>query len=418
MKNKNILVAEDDKIISMYVCGILKDEGFIVESAFDGLSAVKMFESGDFDLVITDLEMPEMDGTELIERLKSKEYPPVIIVSTVKNDPETIISIMKKGVYTYLPKPINAAELIFSVNKGLEYSKVLHANIIFEKEKNIRLENQLEWYRWRERFLSDGKAGSGSTIFQGLLTSFSQGAGFGSMVSMLNILASNAVRENDYYKIDANFFDAIVENNKISEKAITVLGVIRDLIENGLELKEGSCSNLHDIFIDSVNEAENYAKMKNQRILISETKNSFENNRLKFNHESMRKVAQEILINALKYSEKNSEIIVLCDIEDSNFRVSVINSPEINNYSETGIPVEYENMIFEPFCRLVKTVQEDYHTLEFGLGLTMAEKTIKAHKGKIRLYNIKDYSFIKDHTSKVSEIKVCAVISIPLLTAS
>ena len=85
---------------------------------------------------------------------------------------------------------------------------------------------------------------------------------------------------------------------------------------------------------------------------------------------------------------------------------------------ETGIPVEYENMIFEPFCRLVKTVQEDYHTLEFGLGLTMAEKTIKAHKGKIRLYNIKDYSFIKDHTSKVSEIKVCAVISIPLLTAS
>jgi len=418
MDNRDILVVEDDKIMSKYISDILKDENYNVSNAYDGLSALEKYESGNYSAIITDLEMPQMDGVELIQRLQSKEFPPVIIVSTVKNDPDTIISIMKMGVYTYLLKPINSAELIFSVNKGCEYSKILRANRVYEKEKNIRLENQLEWYRWRERFVSGSRAGSGSSIFQGLLTSFNQGAGFGSMVSMIDLLAANAKKENGYYRIDSSFFDAIIENNKIASKALDVLSFIRDIIDNGLVLKKGKASEIHDIFIFSSNELKKYSDIKNQHVIVSDIKPSFEEAEMLFNYESMQKVANELLLNAFKYSEKDSDVIVLSDMEDGNFRISVISMPEKTAYSEKGISIEYENIIFEPFCRLTKSVQESYHTLEFGLGLTMVEKIIKAHKGKIKLYNIKDHAFVNSDASRAVEVKVCAVMSIPVLSVS
>jgi K+-sensing histidine kinase KdpD len=71
--------------------------------------------------------------------------------------------------------------------------------------------------------------------------------------------------------------------------------------------------------------------------------------------------------------------------------------------------MEYENIIFEPFFRKVKYVHEKYKTLDYGLGLTLVDRIIRKHNGKVIMYNITDYSDINKNPIK----KVCCEVTLP-----
>ncbi|MCB1319354.1 MAG: ATP-binding protein, partial [Leptospiraceae bacterium] len=85
--------------------------------------------------------------------------------------------------------------------------------------------------------------------------------------------------------------------------------------------------------------------------------------------------------------------------------LSVMNHPH-ENTEVVGIPPEYENLVFEPFFRINRTVQEMYDTLDSGLGLTLVQKIVNNHNGSVSLFNINDH---------VDEgIRVNAEIQLPL----
>jgi K+-sensing histidine kinase KdpD len=81
--------------------------------------------------------------------------------------------------------------------------------------------------------------------------------------------------------------------------------------------------------------------------------------------------------------------------QDDKLVISVINDIPVSERGHKGIPMGYENIVFEPFFRLSKVVYEDYKTLDYGLGLTLVEKIVTSCGGKIALGNINDYSDIK-----------------------
>lgn len=97
-------------------------------------------------------------------------------------------------------------------------------------------------------------------------------------------------------------------------------------------------------------------------------------------------------------------------LKEGSLEISFLNKPLPNEDGVLGIPMEYEYIIFEPFFRLTKTVSDGYDTLDFGLGLTIVEKIILRHQGKVRIGNIQDYTDI----SKGPAVKVNCVITIPL----
>jgi K+-sensing histidine kinase KdpD len=68
----------------------------------------------------------------------------------------------------------------------------------------------------------------------------------------------------------------------------------------------------------------------------------------------------------------------------------ILNVPEVQN-GILGIPEAYSRVVFEPFFRICRTVQEEYKTLDFGLGLTLVEKVINKHNGKVAVENLKNY---------------------------
>jgi DNA-binding NtrC family response regulator len=118
-----ILVVDDEPEVGETLRGILEYEGFKVEMAENGREALDRLMSGHrFDLIITDMKMPEMDGLELLRRVRQlRENLPVIVLTayaTIRNG----LQAMKEGVYDYISKPFSVDLLIRVVREALKDS--------------------------------------------------------------------------------------------------------------------------------------------------------------------------------------------------------------------------------------------------------------------------------------------------------
>ena len=116
---KKILVAEDSSSVRKFICFALKLEGYEVIAAVDGMDALEQLPKFKFDLLITDINMPNIDGIRLIKTIR--EYPeykdlPIIILSSL-SDEESIRTGMEAGANSYLIKPFNAKRIQYEISK-------------------------------------------------------------------------------------------------------------------------------------------------------------------------------------------------------------------------------------------------------------------------------------------------------------
>jgi CheY-like chemotaxis protein len=119
------LVADDSLLTSAIVEYILKDWGYAVETAGTGLAAFLTVQNQEFDLIVMDLEMPEMSGLEAataIRRLKGERYRQLLIVGMIAHREPTYLEIcLKHGMNALMFKPIQAGELLTEL-QNLEHS--------------------------------------------------------------------------------------------------------------------------------------------------------------------------------------------------------------------------------------------------------------------------------------------------------
>jgi CheY-like chemotaxis protein len=121
LSDKSILVADDSSIMRMFLVVNLKRLLTVnITEAVNGRDALTKLENGKFDLVLTDMNMPELDGAELVRQVRTnlKSDMPIVIITTKgeKKDRELGMSLGASG---YLTKPVNPAELIKTVLKYL-----------------------------------------------------------------------------------------------------------------------------------------------------------------------------------------------------------------------------------------------------------------------------------------------------------
>jgi two-component system, NtrC family, response regulator HydG len=119
--NARALVVDDDSTIRYTLRGILELSGVTIEEAADGISALECLESGAFDLVITDLRMPRMDGFELLRKIRERgSAAPRVIVVTAHGSERHAVEAIKSGAYDYFRKPFDIDELKAVVGRALE----------------------------------------------------------------------------------------------------------------------------------------------------------------------------------------------------------------------------------------------------------------------------------------------------------
>ncbi len=115
-----ILIADDEEIIRELLCRVLSRQGYEVELAEDGASALEKIRNNNFDMVICDLKMPIMDGMTLIRNVKRIDDDILIMVITGYATVETAKDAIKCGCYDYITKPFDAEELGLIVKRALE----------------------------------------------------------------------------------------------------------------------------------------------------------------------------------------------------------------------------------------------------------------------------------------------------------
>ena len=131
---QKILVVDDEDIIRESLSFVLKKEGYAVEEAENGKAAYDKLLEESFDLVITDIEMPQMKGTQLIEEIEKLNIQTSIIVITAFGSLDTAIKALRNGAADYILKPIEFDELLIKVKRIFEVKNLLLENRILKKE--------------------------------------------------------------------------------------------------------------------------------------------------------------------------------------------------------------------------------------------------------------------------------------------
>ncbi len=129
-----ILVVDDEQIIRESISFVLKKEGYAVTEAANGKLAFEKLLSEHFDLVVTDLEMPEMKGVELLDKAMQINPQSLVIIITAYGSLETAIAALRKGASDYILKPLEFDELLVKIKRLLEQKKLITENQMLRRE--------------------------------------------------------------------------------------------------------------------------------------------------------------------------------------------------------------------------------------------------------------------------------------------
>ena len=137
-----ILVVDDERVIREILADFLSMEGFWVRTAEDGSNALVELSRQSYDLVLSDLKMPNMGGIELLSAIAKHTPNVVTVLMTGFGTVETAIEAMKKGAYDYILKPFKVEEVVHTIRRALEKQKLT--------AENLRLREALSLYKVSE----------------------------------------------------------------------------------------------------------------------------------------------------------------------------------------------------------------------------------------------------------------------------
>ena len=134
MSGKRILLIDNEEGLCRMMEAVLSDSNYQVKSYTRSFEAVEDFQCGDYDLVISDIKMPGMDGLEVLQRIRLKDQIVPVIMITAYATVETSIQALRKGAYDMLTKPFEPEELLYRVKNALSHNQLAEENRELKKE--------------------------------------------------------------------------------------------------------------------------------------------------------------------------------------------------------------------------------------------------------------------------------------------
>ncbi len=143
-QHAHILVVDDEKNLCRILAKILKGAGYEVTCAHNATDALQILSQETIDGVLSDIRMPEMDGIELLERIKKKDKEIAVIMMTAYPSIDGVVRAMKAGAYDYIQKPFeNNEEILLTIERAIERRTLLERNRLLSEQMEARygLEN-------------------------------------------------------------------------------------------------------------------------------------------------------------------------------------------------------------------------------------------------------------------------------------
>ena len=119
----SILLVDDDREFAKAMKRMFEKSGYGITIAFDGGEALELLSHETFDLIISDLRMPNVDGAELMTELSRQKIDIPIVFLTAFGEVESYMDVMNLGAFEYLHKPVRKKEILGVVERALEHRK-------------------------------------------------------------------------------------------------------------------------------------------------------------------------------------------------------------------------------------------------------------------------------------------------------
>ena len=149
MGNEKILVIDDSPEIVNLFSEFLRTEGYEVDTAEDGARGISLIERNSYDLIVTDLKMPETDGMEVLKYIREHSPDTLCIILTGYGTVKNAVEAIKMGAYDYLTKPVKMDEILVTFQRAFEYRDL--------KRENLHLRNQLKKKYRFENIIGDSE---------------------------------------------------------------------------------------------------------------------------------------------------------------------------------------------------------------------------------------------------------------------
>ncbi len=348
-----ILAVDDEKGLRDLLSYELGSRGYLVVTAADGFEAVEKVKQERFDLVISDIMMPRMDGVQALGEIKKIDPELEVIMATGFGTIETAVQAMKKGAYDFIQKPYGIEEMDAVIHRALE-KRGLKAKV---GELAAARDAALEASRAKSEFLA--------TMSHEIRTPMN------AIVGMAELLADTPLNEEQQQYVQV-----------LKRGGDTLLNLINDIldlskVESGhLELEEIEF-NLQDFIERTIEFMAVRAHQKNLELAYHLSQSAppvviGDANRL-------RQILVNLLGNAIKFTEKGEVVVdVHVSPEDKEKKCELRFSVRDTGI---GIPSEKIQAIFDPFTQADSSTTRKYGGT--GLGLSISEKLVKLMGGKM-----------------------------------
>ena len=143
IKNAKILVCDDDETLCYLLKEQLLEEGFVVDTVYDGNLAIEAIKGKNYDILLLDLNMGEVSGEDVLKFVNDYTSSLQVIVLTAQSDVKKAIECIKTGAYDFINKPYNFDELLVTINRALEHKELLVKTTILASQVNKKLSNSI-----------------------------------------------------------------------------------------------------------------------------------------------------------------------------------------------------------------------------------------------------------------------------------
>jgi len=354
-----ILVIEDEDQVRESYYDMLNFFGYHVDTVSNGQEGMARIIKKDYDIVVTDLNMPQMNGIDVLKYIKKKKPYIEVIVITGYATLENAIEAMKVGAYDYFAKPIDIEHVRIVLSKCIKQIQSRREN----EELRSLTQRLKELNELKDKFITitNHELRTPVTVLKGYIELI------------------------DYFLEDSR-------NKEINEAIEIVMETMRELVS--------IVEQMHDIssfdygkkrMVEKEFEIENILKTvsKEMRILFEKRKIKFESKLkcqgavIRGDEGQIKRSLRELLQNALKFTPEGGKVLLESFLSNDKRKVYI----KVTD-NGVGIPSDKLDLVFEPFYEVQNVINHMTSKTEFmgggiGLGLTLAKEVFESHKGEI-----------------------------------
>jgi signal transduction histidine kinase len=353
-----ILIIDDEKDFVALMGGVLKKKGYEVDGAFSGEAGLEVLARDRPDIVILDIMMPDMDGFEVLKRIREDKDNDkmAVIISSVLEDERTIVKGLELGADDYIVKGYDSSILLAkmgSISRALEMDKKLEE---YSRGLERKVKERTEELRRYARELEKSNEMKG--FFSDILCH--------DLINYANVIMTSAhVLKDDIAREE--FEERVEIISEYSDRMMELLhnAAMYTKLESfsGLEFKRGELRHYLD---RALNQLASLLEKNHTTVEVYDDEGGL--SRL---NPLIEQVFSNFLSNAVKYGPNGGKIDVSIKKDDGSWRVEVSDRGE-------GVPDSQKERIFKRFERLDKKGIKGT-----GLGLTIAKKIVEIHGGRV-----------------------------------